>query len=47
MAFSGFTRCSFRFRGRNSLMACTEAVEEVIDKHYSDQISELENSGKN
>ncbi len=32
--------------GRNSLMACTEAVEEVIDKHYSDQISELENSGK-
>ena len=27
-------------------MACTEAVEEVIDKHYSDQISELENSGK-
>ena len=32
--------------GRDSLMACTEAVEEVIDKHYSDQISELENSGK-
>ena len=25
-------------------MACTEAVEEVIDKHYSDQIKEIEES---
>lgn len=32
--------------GRDSLMACTEAVEEVIDKHYSDQILELEKSGE-
>ena len=24
----------------------TEAVEEIIDKHYSDQIEELESSGK-
>ena len=27
-------------------MVCTEAVEEVIDKHYSDQIEELEQSGE-
>ena len=27
-------------------MACTEAVEDVIDKHYSSQINELETSGK-
>ena len=30
--------------GRDSVMACTEAVEEIIDKHYSDQIEELESS---
>ena len=28
--------------GKDSVMACTEAVEEIIDKHYSDQIEELE-----
>ena len=28
--------------GKNAIMACTEAVEEVIDKHYLDQIEELE-----
>jgi|TARA_B110000093_G_C12812125_1_gene343304 ubiquinone biosynthesis monooxygenase Coq7 len=32
--------------GKDSVMACTEAVEDVIDGHYSDQIKELENSGK-
>ena len=29
-----------------AIMVCTEAVEEVIDKHYSDQIEELEQSGE-
>ena len=32
--------------GKNAIMACTEAVEEVIDKHYSDQIDELDKSGQ-
>ena len=32
--------------GKDYVMACTEAVEEVIDKHYSDQILELEKSGE-
>ena len=32
--------------GKDSVMACTEAVEEIIDKHYSDQIEELESSGQ-
>lgn len=32
--------------GKNAIMACTEAVEEVIDKHYSEQIDELDKSGK-
>ena len=32
--------------GKDSVMACTEAVEDVIDKHYSSQINELETSGK-
>ena len=32
--------------GKNAIMACTEAVEEVIDKHYSEQIEELENLKK-
>jgi ubiquinone biosynthesis monooxygenase Coq7 len=27
-------------------MACTVAVEEVIDEHYSDQISELNANGE-
>ena len=31
---------------KDSVMACTEAVEEIIDKHYSDQIEELESSGQ-
>ena len=31
---------------KNAIMVCTEAVEEVIDKHYSDQIEELEQSGE-
>ena len=31
-------------QGKNAIMVCTEAVEEVIDKHYSDQIEELEQS---
>ncbi len=31
--------------GKNAVMACTEAVEEVIDKHYSSQIEELEEYG--
>ena len=30
--------------GKDAIMACTEAVEEVIDKHYSDQIKEIEES---
>ena len=30
---------------KNAIMVCTEAVEEV-DKHYSDQIEELEQSGE-
>ena len=32
--------------GKDSVMACTEAVEDVIDKHYSSQIEELEDSGQ-
>ena len=32
--------------GKNAIMACTEAVEEVIDKHYSEQIDELDKSGQ-
>ena len=28
--------------GRNSAMICTEAVEEVIDKHYQEQLSQLD-----
>ena len=32
--------------GKNAIMACTEAVEEVIDKHYSKQIDELDKSGQ-
>ena len=32
--------------GKNAIMACTEAVEEVIDKHYSQQIDELNESGQ-
>ena len=32
--------------GKNAIMACTEAVEEVIDKHYSEQIEELDKSGQ-
>jgi len=31
--------------GKQVIMACTEAVEEVIDKHYTKQIEELEESG--
>jgi len=31
--------------GKQAIMACAEAVEEVIDKHYSNQIEELEESG--
>ncbi|AZL15137.1 demethoxyubiquinone hydroxylase family protein [Rickettsiales endosymbiont of Stachyamoeba lipophora] len=29
--------------GEKAAMACTEAVEEVIDEHYSEQIEELKN----
>ena len=44
---SGFTLgVASALGGRDTLMACTEAVEEVIDKHYSDQIKELEDSKK-
>jgi ubiquinone biosynthesis monooxygenase Coq7 len=32
--------------GEKAAMACTVAVEEVIDEHYSDQISELNNNGE-
>jgi ubiquinone biosynthesis monooxygenase Coq7 len=32
--------------GEKAAMACTVAVEEVIDEHYSDQISELNNKGE-
>jgi ubiquinone biosynthesis monooxygenase Coq7 len=32
--------------GKKAAMACTVAVEEVIDEHYSDQISELNNHGE-
>ena len=31
--------------GERAAMACTVAVEEVIDEHYSNQISELNNNG--
>ena len=31
--------------GEKAAMACTVAVEEVIDEHYSDQISELDVDG--
>ena len=31
--------------GKDSVMACTEAIEDVIDKHYAEQIEELESSG--
>lgn len=30
--------------GEKSAMACTEAIETVIDKHYQKQIAELDNS---
>lgn len=32
--------------GKNSAMICTEAVEEVIDEHYQDQLKQLENLGE-
>ena len=32
--------------GEKAAMACTVAVEEVIDEHYSDQISELSANGE-
>ncbi len=32
--------------GEKAAMACTAAVEEVIDKHYADQIKELEKTGE-
>ena len=32
--------------GEKAAMACTVAVEEVIDEHYSDQISELNANGE-
>jgi ubiquinone biosynthesis monooxygenase Coq7 len=31
--------------GPEAAMACTAAVEEEIDKHYSDQLDRLEQSG--
>ena len=31
--------------GEKAAMACTAAVEEVIDTHYADQIAELERTG--
>lgn len=30
--------------GKTSAMVCTEAVEEVIDQHYQDQIKKLQNT---
>jgi ubiquinone biosynthesis monooxygenase Coq7 len=30
--------------GEKAIHACTEAVEEVIDEHYQEQLSELENT---
>ena len=32
--------------GKKAAMLCTASVEEVIDKHYSDQIKELKNDEK-
>ena len=32
--------------GEKAALACTVAVEETIDEHYSDQISELSNHGE-
>jgi 3-demethoxyubiquinol 3-hydroxylase len=32
--------------GPEAAMACTAAVEEEIDRHYSDQLDELERTGK-
>lgn len=32
--------------GPEAAMACTAAVEQEIDRHYSDQLDELEKSGK-
>ena len=32
--------------GEKAAMACTVAVEEIIDEHYSDQIAELNNKGE-
>ena len=32
--------------GKNAIMVCTEAVEEVIDKHYANQINQLESDEK-
>jgi ubiquinone biosynthesis monooxygenase Coq7 len=32
--------------GEKAAMACTAAVEEVIDTHYADQIKELEKTGE-
>ena len=32
--------------GKKAAMLCTASVEEVIDEHYSNQISQLENDEK-
>jgi len=32
--------------GEKAAMACTVAVEEIIDEHYTDQIAELNNRGE-
>ena len=41
----GFIRCGFRFWfnfiGKKAAMLCTASVEEVIDKHYLNQINQL------
>lgn len=33
--------------GKRAAMACTVAVEEVIDEHYQSQLEEMENTGLN
>ena len=41
----GFVRCRIRvwlnFLGKKAAMLCTASVEEVIDKHYQNQINQL------
>ena len=50
ITFMGFTwswfRIWFNYTGKKATMLCTASVEEVIDKHYANQINQLENDEK-